>query len=183
VIANNFAMPSTLKVGDWLCFGGMGSYTYGPKSSFNGMESTTRVFEWDSPIGVQANEQSPLRKPEQAKAPLEEPSPIPQSIPQVALWDKKMDSKEEADEIPHRLTIKRLLNLCFCLFQPCMWILKCININFHLKSHSNNLLILSLSFAEKFLQRKNQIIFLPRIRGIFQLEKIILLIILPLIII
>lgn len=85
VIANNFAMPSTLKVGDWLCFGGMGSYTYGPKSSFNGMESTTRVFEWDSPIGVQASEKSPLRKPEQAKASLEEPSPIPKSIPQVAL--------------------------------------------------------------------------------------------------
>lgn len=52
VIAKSTGLPSELKVGDWLCFGGMGSYTYGPKSAFNGMESTTRVFEWDSPIGV-----------------------------------------------------------------------------------------------------------------------------------
>jgi len=45
-------LPNNLNVGDWLCLGGMGSYTFGPKSSFNGMESTTRIFEWNSPIGV-----------------------------------------------------------------------------------------------------------------------------------
>ena len=33
-----------MNVGDWLCFSGMGSYTYGPKSGFNGMQSTTRTF-------------------------------------------------------------------------------------------------------------------------------------------
>jgi len=62
VIVKNFAMPSTMKVGDWLCFGGMGSYTIGPKSSFNGMESTTRIFEWDSQIiGEQQNQQLPIK--------------------------------------------------------------------------------------------------------------------------
>lgn len=46
VIANNFVTPE-MEVGDWLVFGGMGSYTYGPKSKFNGMESTTKVEVWN----------------------------------------------------------------------------------------------------------------------------------------
>lgn len=52
VISKNVGLPENLKVGDWLCLSGMGSYTFGPKSGFNGMHSTTRIFEWDSPIGV-----------------------------------------------------------------------------------------------------------------------------------
>jgi diaminopimelate decarboxylase len=44
VIANKIGLPSDLQVGDWLCMNGMGSYTFGPKSCFNGMESTTRVL-------------------------------------------------------------------------------------------------------------------------------------------
>lgn len=52
VISRNTGFSSEVKVGDWLCFSGMGSYTFGPKSSFNGMESTTRVFKWSSPIGA-----------------------------------------------------------------------------------------------------------------------------------
>jgi len=39
IIANNLPMPE-MKVNDWLIFGGMGSYTYGPKSEFNGMITT-----------------------------------------------------------------------------------------------------------------------------------------------
>jgi diaminopimelate decarboxylase len=39
IIARSIDMPS-MNVGDWLIFGAMGSYTYGPKSSFNGMNST-----------------------------------------------------------------------------------------------------------------------------------------------
>jgi diaminopimelate decarboxylase len=31
IIANNLNMPE-LNVNDWMVFGGMGSYTYGPKS-------------------------------------------------------------------------------------------------------------------------------------------------------
>ncbi len=44
VIAKNMHIPSDIQVHDWLCFGGFGSYTIGPKSSFNGMDSTTRIF-------------------------------------------------------------------------------------------------------------------------------------------
>lgn len=39
VIAKNVGVPSELKVGDWLCFSGMGAYTYGSRSNFNGMKS------------------------------------------------------------------------------------------------------------------------------------------------
>lgn len=60
VIAKNMGLPENLKVGDWMCFSGMGSYTFGPKSEFNGMKSTSRIFEWDSPVGV--SQQKPQEK-------------------------------------------------------------------------------------------------------------------------
>jgi ornithine decarboxylase len=40
VITQNLHVPSEMKVGDWLIFGGMGAYTYGARSDFNGMKST-----------------------------------------------------------------------------------------------------------------------------------------------
>lgn len=40
IIAKNISVPIDAQVGDWLCFGGMGSYTYGCRSKFNGMSST-----------------------------------------------------------------------------------------------------------------------------------------------
>jgi len=43
IIAQNIALPKDLQVGDWLCLDGMGAYTHGTKSNFNGMESTTKV--------------------------------------------------------------------------------------------------------------------------------------------
>jgi len=43
VISNNIKMPNDLQVGDWISMGGMGAYTVGPKSKFNGMKSTTKV--------------------------------------------------------------------------------------------------------------------------------------------
>lgn len=46
IIASNFVAPE-MEVGDWLIFGGMGSYTVGPKSKFNGMEATTKVTVWN----------------------------------------------------------------------------------------------------------------------------------------
>lgn len=69
VIARNVGFCGDAKVGDWLCFSGMGSYTFGPKSAFNGMESTTRVFKWSSPIGVPES-------PKKAAETSEEPSLI-----------------------------------------------------------------------------------------------------------
>jgi diaminopimelate decarboxylase len=37
IIAKNISAPMDLDVGDWLCFGGMGAYTYSTKTEFNGM--------------------------------------------------------------------------------------------------------------------------------------------------
>jgi diaminopimelate decarboxylase len=36
-------MPS-MEIGDWMVFAGMGSYTYGPKSNFNGMTTTDKLY-------------------------------------------------------------------------------------------------------------------------------------------
>lgn len=46
IIATDFVIPE-MEVGDWMVFGGMGAYTVGPKSGFNGMEATTKVEVWN----------------------------------------------------------------------------------------------------------------------------------------
>lgn len=46
IIAKNMVVPNDLQVGDWLCMQGMGSYTVGPKSTFNGMKSTAKIYQW-----------------------------------------------------------------------------------------------------------------------------------------
>jgi len=46
IIAKAMDVPQEMKVGDWLCFSGMGSYTYGPRSTFNGMNSTEVIEYW-----------------------------------------------------------------------------------------------------------------------------------------
>jgi diaminopimelate decarboxylase len=40
IITKNIPVPKDLSVGDCLCIGGMGAYTYGCRSNFNGMQST-----------------------------------------------------------------------------------------------------------------------------------------------
>jgi ornithine decarboxylase len=37
IITQNLSVPSDLNISDWLCISGMGAYSYGSKSSFNGM--------------------------------------------------------------------------------------------------------------------------------------------------
>lgn len=37
IVCQNMGVPD-MKIGDWLIFGGFGSYTVGPKSLFNGMK-------------------------------------------------------------------------------------------------------------------------------------------------
>lgn len=59
IIAKSIGVPSNLKVGDWLCISGMGAYTYGCRSNFNGMKSTERVIRW-------AKEEVPVALPEAA---------------------------------------------------------------------------------------------------------------------
>lgn len=39
VVASNIEVPEELKVGDWICVGGMGAYTYSLSTCFNGMLS------------------------------------------------------------------------------------------------------------------------------------------------
>lgn len=51
VLAKNIRLPTEIQVGDWLCMGGMGAYTYGPRSEFNGMQSATRIVNWNGKIG------------------------------------------------------------------------------------------------------------------------------------
>jgi len=36
-----------MKVGDWIVFGGMGAYSVGPASQFNGMESISKIVVWN----------------------------------------------------------------------------------------------------------------------------------------
>lgn len=40
IITKNLDVPRDVKVGDWLCIAGMGAYTYGCRSNFNGMKTT-----------------------------------------------------------------------------------------------------------------------------------------------
>jgi len=47
IIASSMLIPDNLAVGDWLCFDGMGSYTVGPVTEFNGMKAISRVCVWD----------------------------------------------------------------------------------------------------------------------------------------
>lgn len=46
VITKKMAVPVSMKMGDWLCISGMGAYTCGSKSNFNGMKCTETVFCW-----------------------------------------------------------------------------------------------------------------------------------------
>jgi diaminopimelate decarboxylase len=50
IITKNINTPVEMKVGDWLCISGMGAYTYGPKSNFNGMRSTEKIIRWNAKL-------------------------------------------------------------------------------------------------------------------------------------
>ena len=50
VITKNIEVPSDLKVSDWICLSGMGAYTYGPRSTFNGMSSTEKIVYWEGEL-------------------------------------------------------------------------------------------------------------------------------------
>lgn len=46
-MANAVKAPE-MQVGDWIVVGGMGSYSIGPSSEFNGMTCLSKIVEWDS---------------------------------------------------------------------------------------------------------------------------------------
>jgi len=70
VIAKNISLPQTITVGDWLIIGGMGAYTVGPKSSFNGMEATKKIIRWIAPLGNTEEQQSGIFMDTHNKIPL-----------------------------------------------------------------------------------------------------------------
>jgi len=59
IITKNINVPKDLKVSDWLCVSGMGAYTYGCRSNFNGMKSTERVINWPIIVGEKQAQKSP----------------------------------------------------------------------------------------------------------------------------
>jgi diaminopimelate decarboxylase len=44
IITKNISVPREMKVSDWLVISGMGAYTYGCRSNFNGMKSTEKII-------------------------------------------------------------------------------------------------------------------------------------------
>jgi len=58
VVAKNMALPQNINVGDWLIIGGMGAYTVGPKSTFNGMSATKKIIRWIAPLDDAEEQQS-----------------------------------------------------------------------------------------------------------------------------
>jgi ornithine decarboxylase len=53
VISRSLAMPTEVRIGDWLCFGGMGAYTFGVKTTFNGMTATDEICRLEEPTAVE----------------------------------------------------------------------------------------------------------------------------------
>lgn len=56
IITKSISIPIEAKVGDWLCFNGMGAYTHGCRSNFNGMTSTERIIRWPTVVHEEAEE-------------------------------------------------------------------------------------------------------------------------------
>lgn len=57
VISKNIGIPVNAKIGDWFCFGGMGSYTIGSKTQFNGMLSTEKLCKLTAPVKQESVEE------------------------------------------------------------------------------------------------------------------------------
>lgn len=50
IICENFEFSKSVDVGDWLCLGGMGAYTYTAKSNFNGMDAGVKHYVCEQEI-------------------------------------------------------------------------------------------------------------------------------------
>lgn len=46
IICKDVSIPKTLKIGDWFCIGGMGAYSYGIATNFNGMKHD-KFVHWE----------------------------------------------------------------------------------------------------------------------------------------
>jgi diaminopimelate decarboxylase len=56
IITKNINIPIDAKVGDWLCWSGMGAYTHGCRSNFNGMTSTEKIIKWETVVQQEVEE-------------------------------------------------------------------------------------------------------------------------------
>lgn len=63
VIAKSVDVPNDMKVSDWLCFSGMGAYTYGPRSTFNGMKSTETIQYWTADVEKEVKDHETTLQP------------------------------------------------------------------------------------------------------------------------
>ncbi len=61
IITKNISTPVDLKVSDWLCISGMGAYTYGCRSNFNGMKSTEKILRWNAKFNEELEGMPSLR--------------------------------------------------------------------------------------------------------------------------
>lgn len=50
IITKSINVPIDCQVGDWMCFNGMGAYTHGCKSNFNGMTTTDKIIRWPTVV-------------------------------------------------------------------------------------------------------------------------------------
>ncbi len=50
IITQNIHVPMDVKVGDWMVVGGMGAYTYGCRTEFNGMKSCEKIIRWSARV-------------------------------------------------------------------------------------------------------------------------------------
>lgn len=57
IITKNINTPVEMKVSDWLCISGMGAYTYGCRSNFNGMKSTEKIIRWNAKVEEDLNQE------------------------------------------------------------------------------------------------------------------------------
>lgn len=58
IITKNISTPVEMKVSDWLCISGMGAYTYGCRSNFNGMKSTEKIIKWNAKLNEEYAEEA-----------------------------------------------------------------------------------------------------------------------------
>ena len=61
IITKNISTTVDLKVSDWLCISGMGAYTYGCRSNFNGMKSTEKILRWNAQFNEELEAMPSLR--------------------------------------------------------------------------------------------------------------------------
>lgn len=64
IITKNMQIPTEMKISDWICLSGMGAYTYGPRSTFNGMNSTEKIIYWEGVINEDVQDVQMEKKPQ-----------------------------------------------------------------------------------------------------------------------